>query len=226
MENPENNPASTAEASTPDALAVLERRLQRTYKSRVQTARRYQSRGNNWNLALVLASLTTAAVSVVALSSSTVYGDRSEALLVVLGIATLVVSVLVTSAQFQVQAEKFFRAYRTIQKLWVEADMHSRALEDPAQRNSAAERIDADYQSVLDDTNNHSPADFYKAFPGVRESSPAAAEAEKGDLVTNREFWRRKVIVWGSDVFTALPVFLALGMLLLLIPAVTWFAGG
>ena len=226
MENPEEGPALTAEALKPDALAVLERRLQRTYKSRVQTARRYQARGNNWNLALVLASLTTAAVSVVALSSSTVYGNRSTALLVVLGIVTLVVSVLVTSAQFQVQAEKFFRAYRTIQKLWVEADMQSRALEDPGLRNSAAERIDADYQSVLDDTNNHSPADFSKAFPGLRESSAAAAAAEKGDLVTNRDFWRRKVIVWASDIFTALPVLLALGMLLLLVPAVIWFAGG
>lgn len=225
MENHADNAASAAEPSQPDALRVLERRLQRTYKSRVQTARRYQARGNNWNLALVLASLTTAAVSVVALSSSTVYGDRSEALLVVLGIVTLVVSVLVTSAQFQVHAEKFFRAYRTIQKLWVEADMQSRALVDPAPRNSAAERIDADYQSVLDDTNNHSPADFFKAFPGVRESSAAAA-AEKADLVSSREYWRRKVIVWASDIFTALPVFLALGMLLLLVPAVVWFAGG
>lgn len=226
MKNVDDNPAATAEASKPDALMVLERRLERTYKSRVETARRYQARGDNWNLALVLASLTTAAVSVVALSSSNVYGDRSEALLVVLGIVTLVVSVLVTSAQFQVQAEKFFRAYRTIQKLWVEADLLSRALEDPASRNSGAERIDAEYQSVLDDTNNHSPADFFKAFPGVRESSPAAATAEKGDLVTNREFSRRKVIVWASDIFTALPILLALGLLLLLIPAVVWFAGG
>ncbi len=219
--------ASQARTSNdqPDALAILERRLQRTYKARVETARRYQARGNYWNVALVLASLTTAAVSVVSITAPDVYGPRGATLMVVLGIVTLVVSVLVTSAQFQVQAEKFFHAYRSLQKLWVSADMESRKLTHPSDRNAAAARIDLDYQAVLDDTNNHSPADFYTAFPGVIATSTAGKSADPSDAVSRREFYRRKIIVWGSNLFTYLPVIMAVGLLLLLVPAVLWFGG-
>lgn len=225
MRFPWQQPREAEDNGKPDALAILERRLQRTYKARVETARRYQARGNYWNVALVLASLTTAAVSVVSITAPDVYGPRGATLMVVLGIITLVVSVLVTSAQFQVQAEKFFHAYRSLQKLWVSADMESRKLTRTWDRNAAAARIDLDYQAVLDDTNNHSPADFYKAFPGVIASSPAGKTADPSDAVTRQEFYRRKVIVWGSNLFTYLPIIVALGLLLLLLPAVLWFAG-
>lgn len=215
----------TDELRKPDALDTLERRLQRTYRARVETARRYQARGNYWNVALVLASLTTATVSVVSLTSPGVYGDRGAALMVVLGIVTLVVSVLVTSAQFQVQAEKFFHAYRSLQKLWVQADMESRGLTNRIERDEAATKIDLEYQAVLDDTNNHSPADFFKAFPGVQSSSKAAAIADPADIAGWREIARRRLTVLASDTFTVLPLILALGMLLLLGPAAAWFIG-
>lgn len=208
-----------------DALGGLEQRLSKTYKARVQTARRYQLRGNYWNVALVIASLTTTTVSIVNLVSDEVYGNRSDALLVVLGVVTLVVSVLVSSAQFSVNAEKFFRAYRGLQKLWVEAHRADLSIRDLGLRNSEAERIDKEYQEILDDTGNHSPADFYRAFPAVWARGRKAKDPGKSDVVGGLEYLMRRGVVASSSLFTWFPVLLALAMLALLTPAVMWFLG-
>lgn len=218
-----DNPSGPTDG--PDALAALEWRLHRTYKARMETARRQQARGNNWNVALVLASLSTVTVSVVTLAAKDVYGEQSEALMVVLGAATLVVSVLVTSAQFQVQAEKFFNAYRNLQKLWVEADREAKSLTNAQERNAASARIDASYQDILDDTANHIPADFYKGFPGVVKPTALDPNSDRGGLVSRPEFIRRKCVVAFSELFTILPLLIGTSMMLLLIPAVRWFLG-
>lgn len=223
-----SNPTSTVDSTIPieaDSLTGLEQRLSKTYKARVHTARRYQLRGNYWNVALVIASLTTTTVSIVNLVSEEVYGDRSGALLVVLGVVTLVVSVLVSSAQFGVNAEKFFRAYRGLQKLWVEAHRADLTIRDFGERASKAEKIDADYQEILDDTGNHSPADFYRAFPAVWVLGKKAKAPGKSDVVGGFEYLKRRGIVASSSLFTWFPVLLALAMLALLIPAVMWFLG-
>ncbi|WP_341954562.1 SLATT domain-containing protein [Microbacterium sp. LWH13-1.2] len=212
------------ESHTQDALSALSRRIQRTYKSRVETARRHQKRGNYWNFALVVASLTGTSVAVVSLTDPSVYGERGSALMVVLGIVTLVVSVLVTSAQFQVQAEKFFHAYRSLQKLWVASDLAKRSLTDTRERNERADEIDRDYQSVLDDTDNHSPADFFKAFPGeLKRNKPSGVDP--ADRLSIVAFSKRKLIVLGSNIFTFLPVLGSIALLLLLTPAAKWLLG-
>lgn len=224
----ESRGGRTPLTSTPplDSLAKLESRIGRTYKARVETARRHQLRGNYWNVALVLASLTTTIVSIVSLAAPEVYGARSAVLMVALGAVTLVVSVLVSSAQFQVNAEKFFRAYRGLQKLWARAHLASSTISDAEKRAQAASEIDSEYQEVLDDTGNHSPADFYRAFPAALRLKTAPQEAGQRDTVRLGEYVSRKVTVLASVAFTWFPIFLAIAMATLLIPAVVWFIGG
>ena len=89
--------------SSEDALDMLTRRTYATYLTRLRTANRTRLRGQLWNLPLVTSPVVTLIVAVVSLSAPQVYSDRTDLLLVVLTVLTLVASIIVPSAAWLAQ---------------------------------------------------------------------------------------------------------------------------
>lgn len=198
---------------------MLARRTYATYLARLRTANRTRLRGQLWNLPLVASPVVTLIVAVVSLNAPDVYSDRTELLLVVLSVLTLVASIIVPSANYAVNADRLFTAYRAFQRLSVDLERETKRLRFDWRRNRVAARASHEYQEILDRTQNHSGADHW----GVVRSENVARRAN-GDDVVKIPFggYAQLVASWS---LTALPVALAIALLPLLLPAVAWIFG-
>lgn len=198
---------------------MLARRTYTTYLARLRTANRTRLRGQLWNLPLVTSPVVTLIVAVVSLNAPDVYSDRTDLLLVVLSVLTLVASIIVPSANYAVNAERLFTAYRGLQRLSVDLERESKRLRLGWRRNRVAARASHEYQEILDRTQNHSGADHW----GVVRSQNVGRRA-KGDLVVKIPFsgYAQLVASWS---LTALPVALAVALVPLLYPAIAWMFG-
>jgi hypothetical protein len=205
--------------SSEDALDMLARRTYATYLARLRTANRTRLRGQLWNLPLVTSPVVTLIVAVVSLNAADVYSDRTDLLLVVLSVLTLVASIIVPSADYAVSAERLFTAYRGLQRLSVDLERESKRLRLSWRRNRAAVRASHEYQEILDRTQNHSGADHW----GVIRSQNVERRA-KGDDLVKIPFsgYAQLVASWS---LTALPVALTLALVPLLFPAIRWIFG-
>ncbi|MGW9587794.1 SLATT domain-containing protein [Microbacterium sp. NPDC055455] len=198
---------------------MLARRTYATYLARLRTANRTRLRGQLWNLPLVTSPVVTLIVAVVSLNAPDVYSDRTDLLLVVLSVLTLVASIIVPSANYAVNAERLFTAYRGLQRLSVDLERDSQRLRLGWRRNRVAARASHEYQEILDRTQNHSGADYW----GVIRFQNVGRRA-KGDDLVKIPFsgYAQLVASWS---LTALPVALALALVPLLFPAVGWMFG-
>jgi hypothetical protein len=198
---------------------MLARRTYVTYLARLRTANRTRLRGQLWNLPLVTSPVVTLIIAVVSLNAPGVYSDRTELLLVVLSVLTLVASIIVPSANYAVNAERLFTAYRGLQRLSVDLERESKRLRSGWRRNRVAARASHEYQEILDRTQNHSGADHW----GVVRSQNIARRAN-GESRVKIPFSGHAQLV-ASWILTALPVALAVALVPLVIPAIAWMFG-
>lgn len=199
-----------------DRVDTLTHRVKFTYYSRLQTAKRLQTRTLTWNMFLVVSALVTTIISVVLLVDPSAYGNQGGAAIVILGIATLVASLLVTTANYSARSEIFFRGYRDLQRLWVKLDTQNIS-EDKTFR-----KFENRYQQLLDDLPNHSESDFItaKKYLNKRETTYTSSS----DTRTSQKYstFVDSIKVYSSVSFTYLPVFLSLLLIILLIPTIIW----
>ena len=218
------------QVAEPESLArVIARSVERTYLARTWMARRLQRRGLAWNSALVALSTSTVISSIVLLGEDSVYGSRGAYIFAVLGVLTLVASLLVASAGYQDKARHAFETYRQLQRLAVL--LEAIASNPPRSRRKADLRVrelDDAYQTILDHSDNHSQADFASAIR-IRLKSrknhvcrPVAGE-DCVPLVVAVWRWMLRV---GQIAMSAVPVFLAIVGIVLASPAILWMARG
>lgn len=203
-----------------DPLDILARRTYQTYLIRLKTANRTRLRGQLWNIPLVTSAVVTLIVAVVSLNSPGVYNDRTEVLLVALSVLTLVASIIVPSANYAVNAERLFSAYRGLQRLSVDLERESMRLRMARTRNRLAARASHEYQEILDRTQNHSGADYWS----VIRAQNAQQRVKGGPIVSIPASGHAQMVA--SWCLTALPVVLAVALLPLLWPAILWMRGG
>jgi hypothetical protein len=209
-----------------DRLAV---RIYKTYGARREAARRLQNRGAVWTLLLVFSAVVAAVASIVLLIDAEALGPRGSAILAALGVVSLVASLMVASARFEVRSERQFRGYREFQSLASEAELGRRSLAGPDERGKAAHRFDSAYQKALDESENHAPADHYRASPPLLTGTKSAASADpsrKNDIVSFLQFVWRWAQLLGSLAVTLLPLVLAVGPILIGLQLVAWLTGG
>ncbi|MFJ4172739.1 SLATT domain-containing protein [Microbacterium sp. NPDC089696] len=199
-----------------DALSLLEHRAYVTYRARLRTANRMRVRGQLWNLPLVTSPVITLIVAIVASAAPGVYSDRTDVLLVALSVLTLVASIIVPTANYAVNAERLFNAYRDLQRISVEIEGDNLRLKNGWSRNRAASRASTQYQEILDKTQNHSSADYWGV---VRDQNHN--DRRKGNTPQQIPFSAR-VQLFASWSLTALPVAIAVLLLPLLLPAIRW----
>lgn len=135
-----------------------------TFVSRARAAERLTTRGMLWTIALAVSSTLALALSVVSLSNPQYMGGKVGLTGCLFSILTLVLSLVVGLFNYNGRARDMFHSYRTIQRVSAEAEIIlANELVTEIDIVNALHRLDAAYQLGLDQSENHSRLDFYKA---------------------------------------------------------------
>lgn len=187
----------------PGLFKTLEQRSYKTYSARLQASQRLASRSRAWNATLIATSTATTIASVALLTDSQMYGRSGPTLLVCVSVLTLVASLVASGLDYSGRSRDMFLNYRRLQRLSADVERH---VELPAlQSREALEALHSRYDDLLDESENHTEADYYRAFPTNR----------KKDWAT----WREILLSVVPYVSLAAPIGL-------LVPLVVWIVNG
>jgi ABC-type multidrug transport system fused ATPase/permease subunit len=140
----------------------IENRSYKTYKARLKSAQRLQRLGHAWNAALISTSVATLVASVALLMDSSVYGRRGDVLLVGVSVLGLAASFVVAARNYGARAREMTASYRKIQRISVEAELLKTSSISPIDITDISRR----YQDLLDESENHTEADFMAVHDG------------------------------------------------------------
>ena len=194
------NTSDQAVTLSRERLKVLEERYYRTYKSRLKTHERLVRRGQAWSVALVSLATATTITSVALLSDSSIFGDKGATLLAALSIISLVLSLVVSNANYGARGAQMQSCYKRIQQISLRAEQMQ--LEAASIANE--ERLRADYMSAVESSENHSHADYLRSFDDWQPSRTTRVDS----LATFSPF-----------LFLAIPA-------ILLFVVMSWYFGG
>jgi conflict system pore-forming effector with SLATT domain len=211
-----------------DQLDWISVRIYKTYGARREAAKRLQARSTVWNSVLVFTAIVVAVAACLVILDRKSLGFRGEADLAVLGLLSLVASLIVASAKYDVRAERHFRGYRALQELASRADLARGALRSTAKRNTASRSVDVEYQRILDESENHTGADHFRASPPIRRGSRKAQHVrpeQRNDVVTWQRYAAARVQLAGSWLLTLGPFLLLAAPIGLALRILNWLLG-
>jgi len=207
-------------------LIQLARRVEKTYLARLKMAQRLQNRGAYWNASLIALTISASVASICLLFDRRIYGQHSDVLLVLVAVLTLVASLVVANTNYPAKARHGFETYRSLQRLSVR--LSSAAISQPrrtAKREQIYIAFDHEYQAILDESDNHSAADYNHAIKFStrgEDGNVSGTDSVRFDLVT-RSMWLLRVLqILGSGAVTLFPIILTVSAVLFAIPAVLW----
>lgn len=155
-------------------LQILERRSYDTYRARLQASIRLGQRARAWNTSLIALAFSTTVASIGMLKDPSMYGASGDVLLVCLGVLALVVSLVTSGLDYSGRSRNMFVNYRKLQTVSARAE---RAALNPQLHNARfVERMHGRYDDLLDESENHSPADHLRLQPGKRWKPPVLRE--------------------------------------------------
>lgn len=159
-------PSSTAAGEMTELDRIADRSY-KTYKARLKAADRLRARQRAWNASLLALSTATALASIAILSDASIYGTAGPTLLVCVSVSALVTSLAVAGLNYGARSRDMFMSYRRIQRLSAEAEaLLDEKLVTPLQVADLSRR----YNSLLDDSENHTSADHKLASPEAEVS--------------------------------------------------------
>jgi hypothetical protein len=144
-------------------LIQLDRIAERSYKSykaRLIATERLQARQRAWNTSLLALSVATTIASIALLSDDKMYGEAGPTVLVCVAVLALVASLAVAGLNYGGRSRDMFMNYRGLQRLSVDAE----AAQDAGTiSNAEIQALRDRLNSLLDDSENHTSADFKRA---------------------------------------------------------------
>jgi hypothetical protein len=183
-------------------LKTLERRAYVTYLNRLHASQRLAARQRAWNASIIATSTATTVASVALLADDSIYGNTGPTLLVCASVLALVASLVTSSQDYSARSRNMFTNYRRLQRLAVEAER----LAGYEITQDEVTRLYQQYDALLDESENHTSADYYHAFPDKHTGKPFNAYRE--------------------DALSAMPYLSLLAPIGLLVPLIVWFANG
>jgi hypothetical protein len=159
-------------------LKLLEDRAFTTYKARLKAAERLHMLDNFWNAALIASAVSGAVSAIGSVVDGSMYGDAGPALLAVATVIVLVVSLVVSAQSFGARSRNMFISYRRAQRIALAAE--SLRLSGRRSSDKRVARLLHAYNTLLDESENHTEADYQRAtMPG----RPTWAKFREGALV-------------------------------------------
>lgn len=184
-----------------EVLGLLERRTFRTYQSRLRASQRLAFRDRAWNAALIALTTGVTIASVALLAYPNLYGAGGPTLLVCVSILALIASLTTSGLNYSGRSRDMFLNYRRVQRLSAEIETAAKAPERVSTDDLS--RFSEQYNALLDESENHTQADFLRAFP---------VEGKKSST------WRETAISTLPYISLAVPA-------ILLVPFVIWLIG-
>lgn len=201
--------AAHADRATTEWLEKFERRTYVTFLSRARASTRVATRGVLWMIALSVASAASLCVSVVSLSGAERPVSEADLASALFALATLVLSLIVASLDFQGRSRDLFHSFRAIQRVSARAESLRELPQRPQTVEDVRSGLESAYQDALDQSENHTTLDYYLARP------PRAGEHKKTDDRT------RRLAFWAQGALTAFPVLVILASVLWLM-SILW----
>lgn len=186
-------------------LKKFENRTFLTFVSRARAARRLDTRGVLWMIALSVASAASLCVSVISLGTSQRPVASSEIASSLFALATLVLSLIVSSLNFQGRSRDLFHSFRAIQRVSSRAESLRHATRESDAIEIAKTELESRYQDALDQSENHTTLDYHRAR--------SIRDGEKGTLDTRA----RQRAILAQSALTGLPVLIIVASLVLLL---------
>lgn len=156
----------------------LEKRAFKTYKARLMAANRLRSRRVAWDTFLIATSTSTTVASIGLLSDPAVLGVRGDVIIAMLAVLSLVVSLVVASVDYAGRCRQMDSNYRSIQRISLEAE----AMANGSRSARGIHRLQGEYDHIVDASENHSSADYYRAVAAEGGAiSPGAVRAIRLD---------------------------------------------
>lgn len=105
---------------------------------------------------------------------------------VVLSLATLVLSLIVTALNYAARSRDLFHGFRAVQKVSARLELLKlRQDVAPEELETAGATLEAKYQEALDQSENHSSLDFYRSRPVRKDHRKWDSFVRVGAVVTD-----------------------------------------
>lgn len=151
---------------------LLEDRSYRTYRARLKASQRLQTRAMVWNAVLIGMSVATSVAGIGLLTNSSLFGEHGQVLLCSTSVLTLATSLVVTSRDYTGRARDMTANYRKIQRLSADLE-RNRSTSDVFKID--VDRLYRRYNDLLDESENHTSADYYLACLPAKEKAYTGA---------------------------------------------------
>ena len=187
------------------SLKRLEDRSYKTYRCRLRASGRLAARNQAWNASLIASSTATTIAAVALLTDESIYGAAGPTLVVCASILTLVASLVSSSLDYSGRSKNLFLNYRRLQRLSAEVERLAEA-PDGRTNDDVVETLHRRYDALLDESENHTEADYYHAVLKGTQKKPASA--------------------WVQDLVSLVPYVALLAPIGLLVPFAEWVLSG
>ena len=144
-------------------LEKFSERTYTTFTSRARAADRLSRRGNLWTIALALSSTATVVASILSLVRPNYIEGRGGLISLLSSVLTLVLSLIVSTLRYEARSRDLFHSFRSVQRVSAKAEHLSAQCLSTDESNRLSRELEADYQSALDLSENHTAGDYYRA---------------------------------------------------------------
>lgn len=146
-------------------LKKFERRTYISFVSRARASERLGTRGMLWMIALSVASASALCASVISLADGARPVSRTDLGTALFTLATLVLSLIVAALNYQARSRDLFHSFRAIQRVSSQVESLRERGDSRGDIETAISALEAAYQDALDQSENHTTMDYYKARP-------------------------------------------------------------
>lgn len=162
---------------SPARLSLLENRrtklssrYRKTFKARLEMEKRLIKQQKLLERGITFTSSSMMIVTLLNLYDPTGPFRNVSLVLALLSFITLIGSLLLSAARLPERRIEAFQTYRAVQKLRVEADQLPYR-KCPCSWDEALAQIEAEYESLIDSTENHTEADHFRALIADRRAN-------------------------------------------------------
>ncbi|MEV8157268.1 SLATT domain-containing protein [Kocuria salsicia] len=182
-----------------EELGTLEARIYKTYQCRLKACERLRRRARALNALIVSTSLAGLISGIAMIRDPKIYGSNGDLLWVIISLITFSGSLISASVNYSGRSRDMFLNYRKIQALSVECEV----LKKHPQRQSHDEiiRLKTEYDKLLDESENHSPADYLKSRKEemLKSLSENREEGSSGGMGAQKLNFRQRATLLGSN---------------------------
>ena len=150
------------------ALALMERRIFRTARARIATAKRLDTRAATWNTFLISFSLSTLIAAIATIQWSGLYGPGTSVLLAILAAIALAGSLVVAGREYGARSRQVSHNYLALHALATRIE--AAKLDRTQDQHRLLRESSAHYLELLGAAENHSSGDYFSEFPPVLKS--------------------------------------------------------